>query len=194
MPETPHPSPSSPLIAHATTPSAPSAPRHRPPYWHGRHYDPETQGWGAVHGRARFAILRLLLETSSGAEDASQKLLQLVWSEDEEGPDVRLQMARELIDPVGRPAIGHLLLTIHVARCSADKSLASEFERLTSVPEELMPLWRVVKQRRAERDVFVQSNTVLVKGGGETPVLKSYPPTREGLLTSFVDRWGVVCM
>ena len=177
------------------------------------HYDPDAKAWGAVHGRARFAILRLLLEASDAATGASAvgaaaqttkdgatrakdgppSLLRLVWSEDADGPDVRLAMNRELIESVGQPAIGQLLLEIHIARCTADPALAARFERLSSVPDELLPLWRVVKQRKRERDVFVQSNTGLVGGDEDDAVLVSYEVTREGLLQSFVDRWGAIC-
>jgi len=147
------------------------------------HYDP-ANGWGAVHGRARFAILRVLLEVSS---KSPQPLLRLEWSEDSDGPNVVLRMDRGLIETVGRPAIGSLLLGIHVARCTADKVLAGEFERLTRVDEDYLPLWELVRRRQQPKEVFVQPSTSLAKDGAAE--LKSYPATREGMLESFVDHW-----
>ena len=97
-------------------------------------------------------------------------------------------MDRSLITSVGVPAIGRLLRMIHVARCTADKSLTAEFERLSSVPDDVLPLWRVVKARRRERDIFVQPNTALINDGTDA-VLKAYAPTKEGLLASFVARY-----
>merc|ERR1712061_304264 len=70
------------------------------------HYDPQKQSWGAVHGRARYAILRHLLEVKDEAEKA---FVTLEVDKGKDPPDMTLSMERSLIHGVGRAAIRDLL-------------------------------------------------------------------------------------
>lgn len=148
------------------------------------HYDPEKQAWGAVHGRARFAILRHLLEVS----DDGKPLITLDVDKTQEPPDVTLSMDRALIRGVGRAAIGELLLEIHVARCIAAPGMARRFEALTTLPAEWLAIRDIVVARKRPRDIFVQPVTVLDEASGQV-TLQTYPCTREGLIQSFADRF-----
>eukprot|EP00927_Polykrikos_kofoidii_P044581 TRINITY_DN38509_c0_g1_i1.p1 TRINITY_DN38509_c0_g1~~TRINITY_DN38509_c0_g1_i1.p1 ORF type:complete len:688 (-),score=112.04 TRINITY_DN38509_c0_g1_i1:21-2084(-) len=148
------------------------------------HYDPEKRSWGAVHGRARYAILRKLLRAGTDGEERllSYRIL------DGDVPDVTLSMSRTLIHSVGLPAIRELLLGIQVARCTAAVDMARDFEELTEVPEEFLALRRIVVQRKRPRDIFVQPTTVLDESTGDVS-LKLYSATPLGLVQSFVDRY-----
>eukprot|EP00811_Abedinium_folium_P035059 NODE_7887_length_1541_cov_8.449081.p1 GENE.NODE_7887_length_1541_cov_8.449081~~NODE_7887_length_1541_cov_8.449081.p1 ORF type:complete len:295 (+),score=65.35 NODE_7887_length_1541_cov_8.449081:471-1355(+) len=145
------------------------------------YFNPEQRTWGAVHGRARYAILRHLLHVGEG-------LLNIEVDESATPPDCRLHMNRSLICSVGHKAIGDLLLRIHVARCTADRSAVAFFEDLTDVPEYFLRLRNIILGRRKPRDIFAQPTTVLDESSGEV-MLRTYPPTREGVLRGFVDRY-----
>lgn len=52
--------------------------------------------------------------------------------------------------------------------------------------EEFLKLREIVLKKRKPRRVFVQVNTKLVDG---EVLLEEYPPTAEGLVNSFVNRF-----
>jgi len=148
------------------------------------YYDADKKVWGAVHGRARFAIFRYLLDV---ADKSGKHLLSYQIQDHADPKDVILSMDQDLIGSVGRPAIGKLLTEIHVARCTADLALSRRFEGLTTVPSEFLALREIVLARKRPRDVFVQPTTVLGDDGDVT--LKTYPSTAAGLIQGFVDRF-----
>lgn len=145
------------------------------------YFDLEKRTWGAVHGRARYAILRHLLA-------AGETFLRVEVDESSDPWDCRLHMDRSMIRTIGRRAIGELLLKIHIARCTADRGAVSFFEELTEVPPEFVKLRGIVLGRQRPRDIFCQPSTALDPDGGP-PRLITYPATREGVLRGFADRY-----
>lgn len=149
------------------------------------HFDPAQRTWGAVHGRARYAIFRHLLAASA----ADGRRLLTYALQDGEPKNVVLSMDRELIRDIGRPAIGQLLLEIHVARCTADVSLSRRFEELTEVPDEFLTLREIVVARKRPRDIFLQPTTMLREDGSVALETYSALEPRSGVIQGFVDRF-----
>jgi dipeptidyl-peptidase III len=86
----------------------------------------------------------------------------------------------------GRPAIGDLLLKLHIYRCTADvDSCKAFYEELTRV-EGVFLEWRsIVMAKKSLRQIFVQANTFLEDG---EVYIKEYEPTVEGVIRSWVER------
>lgn len=86
----------------------------------------------------------------------------------------------------GKPALGNMLLRLHVYRCTADTSACrAYYEDLSRVEAEHLEWRQAVLANKPPPLVFVQGNTLL---DGETVVLKEYPQTAEGVIQSWAER------
>lgn len=152
-------------------------------------YRPNNGSWGQAHMQARFAILRVMLEAGEG--------FVTITPHEEKG--VVVTMARDKILSVGRPAIEAFLLKIQVYKSTAnyDAAKAMYVDNYTRVPEDLLALREIVLSHKKERPLFVQPHLGLVSvgvGGGEEEggkavILEDFPPTVEGLISSFKARY-----
>src|SRR5438045_8236338 len=62
----------------------------------------------------------------------------------------------------GKPAIGKLLLKLHIYRCTADvQSCRTFFEDLTQLDDVFLEWRRIVMMNKKPRQIFVQANTLL---------------------------------
>ena len=98
-----------------------------------------------------------------------------------------VKLDRSKIFSHGRPAIGDLLLRLHIYRCTADvDSCKAFYEELTRV-EGVFLEWRdIVIAKKSLSQIFVQANTFLKDG---EVYLKEYEPTAEGIIRSWAERW-----
>lgn len=89
----------------------------------------------------------------------------------------------------GRPAIGLLLLKLHMYRCTAQVNECKEFyENLTCVNGKFLEYRDLVMgKKRVLKDVFVQANTVY-RNDGEGVELREYEPNIRGMVKSWVER------
>jgi len=139
-------------------------------------YSPQNQKWGQAHMQARFAILRVLLEAGEG-------LVQIKVEND----DAFVVLDRSKILTVGKKAIGIFLQKLQIYKSTANSEEGIKFySGYTQVTEEFLKLREIVLKKRKPRRVFVQVNTKLVDG---EVLLEEYPPTAEGLVNSFVNRF-----
>ena len=141
-------------------------------------YIVEDQKWGQAYSRGHFVMLRRLL-------DAGEDFLVIEQNPAVSNLNIKLDRAKILSH--GKPAIGDLLLHLHIYRCTADVGARREyFETLTRV-DGVFEEWRqiVVTQRRP-RQILVQANTFIGEDGKVR--LKEYPPTAEGMIESWVER------
>jgi dipeptidyl-peptidase III len=86
----------------------------------------------------------------------------------------------------GKPALGRMLLKLHMYRCTADvQSCRPYYEELSRVDGEYL-VWReVVLAKKQPRWVFVQANTFLE---GDDVILKEYELSKEGVIRSWYER------
>jgi dipeptidyl-peptidase-3 len=97
---------------------------------------------------------------------------------------VRVDRTRIVSD--GKPALGQMLLKLHIYRCTADvKACREYYEDLASVDGVYLQWREVVIARAPPKWTFVHANTFLKDGG---VVLKEYSATREGIVQSWADR------
>jgi dipeptidyl-peptidase III len=86
----------------------------------------------------------------------------------------------------GKPALGKMLLKLHIYRCTADANACrSYYEELSRVSGEFLEWRKVVLAKQQPKKLFVQANTFLE---GDDVSLKEYEPTKEGLIQSWVER------
>jgi dipeptidyl-peptidase-3 len=87
----------------------------------------------------------------------------------------------------GKPALGRMLLRLHIYRCTADvQSCREYYEELSRVHDEYL-VWRdIVVTKKEPKWVFVQANTFL--DDDKKVILKEYEPTAKGVVQSWAER------
>lgn len=135
-------------------------------------YIEDDNRWGQAHSRGHFAMLRVLL-------DAGDDFLTIHHNAAANTLTVHIDRSKVLTH--GKPAIGKLLLKLHIYRCTADVVACREyFEDLTRV-EGIFAEWRkIVLANKRPRMILVQPNTFLDEDG--KVILKEYEPTVEGMI------------
>nr|CAD7451883.1 unnamed protein product [Timema tahoe] len=148
-------------------------------------YQPASKLWLQAHSQARYVILRVLLEAGGG-------LLEV--KETDPGKDLLITLDRTKIPTVGKKAIGdflHRLQASLVYKATADlESAKNMYNKYAEVPEDgphPFAKWRAIAlAQKKPRKILVQANT---KEDGGKIYLKRYPPTPEGVVQSYIDRF-----
>ncbi len=97
-----------------------------------------------------------------------------------------IRVDRSKIITHGKPALGSMLLRLHMYRCTADvESCREYYEELSNVDGEYLGWRQTVLANKPPPLVFTQANTFL---DGETVLLKEYDPTLEGVVQSWAER------
>jgi len=141
-------------------------------------YNASSKTWGQAHMRARFAILRVMLEAGNGFVNIEQHLDQ---------HEAIIHVDRQKINSVGKKAVGDFLQRLQVYKATADFAAASAmYDKYTTVPDDWLPLRDLVIEKRQPRKIFVQPNTSVDAKGAVT--MKEYDATPAGMIQSFVER------
>lgn len=94
---------------------------------------------------------------------------------------------REKIPTHGKPALAHLLLKLHIYRCTADVHGCRKFYEDLTKPDEIFLEWRrIMLAAKPAKQLFVQANTFVTDDGAV--VLKEYDPTVDGMIKSWAER------
>ena len=142
-----------------------------------QNYNIESGRWGQAHSRAHFATLKCLLTDGNG-------FMTIDHNSAEDQITVHVDRSRIISD--GKPALGRMLLRLHMYRSTADvKSCRDYYEDLSRVDGPYLEWRRIVVAKKQPKWVFVQSNTFLV--GGEV-ILKNYDATPQGVIQSWAER------
>lgn len=141
-------------------------------------YIEDDNRWGQAHSRGHFAMLRVLLNAGDNF---------LTVDHDAKANTLTVHIDRSKILTHGKPAIGALLLKLHIYRCTADVVKCREyFEDLTCVDGIFVEWRKVVLANKKPRQLLVQANTFLNEDG--KVVLKEYEPTVAGMIQSWAER------
>ncbi|KAE8824347.1 hypothetical protein PTNB85_08904 [Pyrenophora teres f. teres] len=140
-------------------------------------FNVEHRKWGQAHSRAHFAILKCLLTDSNGCVTVDYN---------PQSKSLIVRVDRSKIVSHGKPALGRMLLRLHLYRCTADvQSCREYYEELSWVHAEHLAWREIVLAKQEPRWVFVQANTFL---RGEKVVLKEYAATAKGVIQSWAER------
>lgn len=141
-------------------------------------YIEDDKRWGQAHSRAHFAMFRVLLDAGDGF---------LFVTQHPTTNKLTVHIDRSKVLTHGKPAIGRLLLRLHIYRCTADVVPCREyFEDLTRV-DGIYSEWRsIVLANKRPRQLLVQANTFLDQAG--KVILKENEPTVEGMIQSWAER------
>lgn len=94
---------------------------------------------------------------------------------------------RAKIPTHGKPALAHLLLKLHIYRCTADVHGCRRFYEDLTNPDEIFLEWRrIMLAAKPVKEVFIQANTFVTDDG--KVVLKEYEPTVDGMIQSWAER------
>ncbi|KAI9708939.1 MAG: hypothetical protein M1820_003633 [Bogoriella megaspora] len=130
-----------------------------------------------VDDRAHFAILKCLLLDGGG-------VLSIDCDKAQQSLTVRVD--RSKIISHGKPALGRMLLRLHIYRCTANIAACRPYyEGLSQVDGEYLEWRKIVLAKRPPPLLYVQANTFL---NGDAVELKEYEPTVEGIIRSWVER------
>ena len=142
-----------------------------------QNFNIEGGKWGQAHSRAHFAMLKCLLRDGNGV---------LVVDCNSSTEQLTVRVDRSRIITSGKPALGRMLLRLHMYRSTADVgSCRQYYEDLSRVDGQYLE-WRcIVLAKKQPKWVFVQANTFLE---GESVILKEYQATPEGVLQSWAER------
>lgn len=112
--------------------------------------------------------------------------MQIEYSDANASLTVKVDRARMISH--GKPALGRMLLRLHMYRCTADvKACRHFYEELSQVDGEYMRWRDIVLAQKQPKWKYVQANTFLHVGSGSVE-LKEYEATDIGIIESFVDR------
>lgn len=133
--------------------------------------------WGQAHSRAHFAMLKCLLRDGGGV---------MTVTHDRAKQSLTVRVDRSKILTHGKPALGKMLLHLHIFRCTGDAAgCRTYYEDLSRVDGEYVEWREAVLMNKPPPFVFVHANTFL---DGDTVTLKEYEPTIEGVLESWAER------
>ena len=142
-----------------------------------QNYNVEGGKWGQAHSRAHFAMLKCLLADGNG-------FMAIDCNSSKDEITVHVDSSRIISD--GKPALGKMLLRLHMYRCTADvESCRAYYEELSKVEGEYLEWRRIVLAKQQPKWVYVQANTIL---DGEHVTLKEYEATPEGVIQSWAER------
>lgn len=111
----------------------------------------------------------------------------LTISHDKTSHTLTVFVDRAKIPTHGKPALAHLLLKLHIYRCTADVHGCREFYEDLTNPDGIFLEWRrIMLVAQPAKQVFVQANTFVTDDG--EPVLKEYEPTVDGMIQSWAER------
>ena len=100
--------------------------------------------------------------------------------------DLTVHVDRSRILSHGKPALGNLLLRLHIYRCTADIAACREyFEELTKVEGVFAEWRRKVIAKKRPRQILVQANTFLREDGSVE--LREYEPSVRGMVKSWAE-------
>lgn len=122
-------------------------------------------------------MLKCLLRDSNGC-------VRIEYNENT--TDLKVCVDRSLIRTHGKPALGKLLLRLHMYRCTADvQSCRAFYEDLSSVDGEYLAWQKKVVANRPKHLLYCFANTFASDTG---VVLRQYPATLQGILESWMQR------
>lgn len=105
---------------------------------------------------------------------------------DEGAKKLTVRVDRSRITSHGKPALGRMLLRLHIYRCTADvQSCREYYEELSRVHGRYLSWRDIVLAHQEPKLVFVQANTFI---RNEEVVLKEYAATAEGVVQSWAER------
>ncbi|KAK4033925.1 dipeptidyl peptidase III [Parachaetomium inaequale] len=139
-----------------------------------------------VDSGAHFAILKTLLRHGAGVLNITHH--QPVTPSGR--PSLVVHVDRAKIRSHGKPALGAMLLRLHMYRCTADAAACrAYYEELSGVDAEALAWREAVLAGKPPPLVFVQGNTFLDGEGPEgRVVLREYEESVEGVVRSWAER------
>ena len=127
--------------------------------------------------QAHFATLKCLLRDGNG-------FMKIDFVPSTHTLRVRLDRSRILSD--GKPALGRMLLRLHMYRSTADVTACRPYyEELSRVDGEFLEWRKAVVSQQQPKWIFVQANTWEEEGRVS---LKEYPSTNIGVIQSWAER------
>lgn len=140
-------------------------------------WDPETKIWGQAHMRARFGIMKCLINAG---------VCSLSYTDKENFLDLTLQIDESKLSTVAVEALGDFLLKLHVYKSTGDVDNGVAFyNEMTNVTEEYAKFRDVVLSKKLPRKQYIQANTIST---GDDIQVKEYEESEASMIQSYADR------
>ncbi|KAK4207566.1 peptidase family M49-domain-containing protein [Rhypophila decipiens] len=107
---------------------------------------------------------------------------------DKQSQDLKARVDRSRVVTHGKPALGRMLLRLHMYRCTVDvEGCRGYYEDLSRVDGEYLEWRETVLAKQPPPWAFVQANTFLDESTGSV-TLKEYDAAVEGVIQSWAER------
>lgn len=141
-------------------------------------YDPNSKKWGQAHMHARFALLNVMLRDGDGVLKMYEKDGEWFFHLD-----------RQKIEGPGKKAVGEFLKKLNVFKATADVEAGRKlYDQYTTVTDGDLKMRSYVIAKKKPRNIWVQPVTDVDAAGNV--ILREYPPTSDGVIDSFLDRFA----
>ncbi|MEZ6194726.1 MAG: dipeptidyl peptidase 3 [Planctomycetota bacterium] len=139
-------------------------------------YTPEGARWRQAHMQGRFALMQVMREAG------------ILKIEKNAAGDWKVHLDRAKIKTDGKRAIADFLRKLNVYKATADINRGRElYEKYTKVDATFLKIRDYVLSKQKPRHIWVQPVTDIDHEG--EVVLRPYPPTYDGVIDSFIDRF-----
>eukprot|EP00831_Metopus_contortus_P077239 TRINITY_DN719_c0_g1_i1.p1 TRINITY_DN719_c0_g1~~TRINITY_DN719_c0_g1_i1.p1 ORF type:complete len:716 (-),score=152.87 TRINITY_DN719_c0_g1_i1:99-2246(-) len=146
------------------------------------HYNAESKKWMQAHMNSAHVIFEVLLEAGEG--------LVTVIPTKKDGKDyVQIKLDKAKILTVGKKALGEFLNKLHVCKSCGDLASGTAlFSFYSKVNEEMLKNRVIALAHKIPRRLALLGNLFKDKEGKIT--YKAYDTTFEGIMQSFIERYG----
>ena len=144
-------------------------------------WDPNTKIWGQPHMRARFGIMKSMINAG---------VCNLTYSADNYD-DLVVTINRDKLRTAAVQGLGEFLLNLHVYKATANVTDGAKYyDEITAVTPEFSRFRDVVLAKKLPRRQFIQANTCAdtSSGANSTVSVVEYPECEAGLISSYYHR------
>ena len=149
-------------------------------------FNPINKKWGQAHTQGAWVFTHFIMEN----QKKGKEIIKVQITEDQNGEQsLNLVISKENILEYGQELVGQILLRLHIWKCTADSESAKEFyAHHSEVSEFFLRVRKITCDNEKPRRLELNHNLKLDENNNV--VLVEYPETVEGIIESYVDRYG----
>lgn len=146
-------------------------------------FNTENKKWGQAHTQGAWVFTHFILENQKKGEEI------LTVQLDEANKAFHIKASKENIIKHGKKLVEDILIKIHIWKAIGDFEDANTFyEKYSHVDEMFLKIREILLENEPPRRLELNHNLKIDQSGSVSII--EYPETVEGIIESFVDRYG----